>query len=66
MDNAVLLLLSPIYPSFLTQEKLDCLLERRLLLLFCLKCVLLGCSSTGLNETLQEHPYDAFGNKVKR
>lgn len=55
MGNVVLLPASSIYPSFITQEKLDCILERRLLLLLCLKYVLLECLSTGAKETLHEH-----------
>lgn len=66
MDNVVLLPLPSIYPSFITQEKLDCILERRLLLLFCLKQVFLECLSTGAKGRLHEHSQDAFGHKVKR
>lgn len=49
MDNAALL--SSIKPLLSPRKKL----ERRLLLISCLKDVLLECFSTLANETLQEH-----------
>lgn len=49
MDNATLL--SSIKPLLSPRKKL----ERRLLLLSCLKDVLLECFSTLTNDTLQDH-----------
>lgn len=56
MNTAALLLLSSIHSSFVTQEKLGCILERRLLLLFCLKDVLFECFSARATRFFRNVP----------